>query len=71
MSSDFSVASATRLLSFLDSAPLTPDGVQGVAVGLALGSTVTPTTMRHLALSIEDQESAVEAPIYSKQCDIE
>jgi len=53
---DFS-QTATRLLSFLDSDPQTPDGSQEVAVGLPLDNTVTPTTLRQLALSIGDLES--------------
>ena len=53
---DFS-QTATRLLSFLDSDPQTPDGSQEVAVGLTLDNTVTPTTLRQLALSIGDLES--------------
>jgi len=48
---------ATRLLSFLDSDPQTSDGSQEVAVGLASDNTVTPTTLRQLALSIGDLES--------------
>jgi len=53
---DFS-QTATRLLSFLDSDPQTLDGSQEVAVGLTLDNTVTPTTLRQLALSIGDLES--------------
>jgi len=48
---------ATLLLSFLDCDPPTPDGSQEVAVGLTLDNTVTPTTLRQLALSIGDLES--------------
>jgi len=48
---------ATRLLSSLDSDPQTPDSSQEVAVGLTLDNTVTPTTLRQLALSIGDLES--------------
>jgi len=48
---------ATRLLSFLNSDPKTPDGSQEVAVGLTLDSTVTPTTLQQLALSIRDLQS--------------
>ena len=54
---DFS-QTATRLVSFLDSNPQTPDGSQEAAVGLTLDNTVTPTTLRQLALSIGDLESA-------------
>jgi len=53
---DFS-QTATRLLSFLNSDPQTPDGSQEVAVGLTLDNTVTPTTLRQLALSIGDLQS--------------
>jgi len=53
---DFS-QTATRLLSFLDSDPQTLDGSQEVALGLTLDNTVTPTTLRQLALSIGDLES--------------
>ena len=53
---DFS-QTATRLLSFLDSDPQTPDGSQEVAVGLTLDNTVTPTTLQQLVLSIGDLES--------------
>ena len=60
-SSDFSQASATRLLTFLDSDLQTPDGSQQVAVGLTLENTVTPTTLRHLALSLDDLERPEEA----------
>jgi len=48
---------ATRLLTFLHSDPQTPDGSQEVAVGLTLDNSVTPTTLRQLALSIGDLES--------------
>jgi len=48
---------ATRLLSFLDSNPQTPDGSQEVAVGLTLDNTMNPTTLRQLALSIGDLRS--------------
>jgi len=60
-SSDFSQASATRLLTFLDSDLQTPDGSQQVAVGLTLENTVTPTTLRHLALSLDELEPPEEA----------
>jgi len=36
---------ATRLLSFLDSDPQTPNRSQEVAVGLILDNTVTPSTL--------------------------
>jgi len=44
-SSDFSQASATQLLTFLNSDLQTPDGSQQVAVGPTLENTVTPTTL--------------------------
>jgi len=47
---------ATRLLSFLNSDPPTPDGSHKVAMGLTLDNNVTPTTLRQLALSIGDLE---------------
>jgi len=53
---DFS-QTATRLHSFRNSDPQTPDGSQEVAVGLTLDNTVTPTTLRQPALSIGDLES--------------
>jgi len=62
---DFS-QTATRLLSLLDSDPQTPDGLQEVAMGLTLDNTVTPTTLRQLALSIEDLESQEEAAVHSE-----
>jgi len=67
---DFS-QTATRLLSFLDSDPQTPDGSQEVAMGLTLDNTVTPTTLRQLALSIEDLESQEEAGVHSEPSDME
>ena len=57
---DFSEASATRLLNFLDSDLQTPDGSQQVAGELTLDNTVTPTTLRQLALSLDDLEPAEE-----------
>jgi len=68
---DFSQASATRLLSFLDSNPQTPDGSQEVAVGLTLDNTVTPTTLRQLALNLEDLEPPEEAAFHSEPWDQE
>jgi hypothetical protein len=70
-SSDFSQASATRLLTFLDSDLQTPDGSQQVAVGLTLENTVTPTTLRHLALSLDDLEPPEVAAADSELWDIE
>jgi len=70
-SSDFSQASATQLLTFLDSDVQTPDGSQQVAVGLTLENTVTPTTLRHLALSLDDLEPPEEAAADSELWDIE
>jgi len=67
---DFS-QTATRLLSFLHSNPQTPDGSQEVAMGLTLENTVTPTTLRQLALSIEDLESQEEAAMHSQPSDME
>jgi len=67
---DFS-PTATRLLSFLDSDLQTPDGSQEVAVVLTLHNTVTPTTLRQLALSIKDLESQEEAAVHSEPLDIE
>ena len=52
--------SATRLLNFLNSDLQTPDGSQEVAGGLTLDNTVTPTTLRQLALSLNDLEPAEE-----------
>jgi len=72
-SSDFSQASATQLLrlTFHDSNLQTPDGSQQVAVGLTLENTVTPTTLRHLALSLDDLDAPEEAAADSELCDIE
>jgi len=70
-SSDFSQASATRLLTFLDSDLQTPDGSPQVAVGLTMENTVTPTTLRHLALSLDDLEPPEEATADSELWDIE
>ena len=50
--------SATRLLNFLDSDLQTRNGSQEVAGGLTLDNTVTPTTLRQLALSLDDLEPA-------------
>jgi len=58
--SNFSQASATWLLTFLDSDLQTLDGSQPVAVGLTLENTVTPTTLRHLALTLDDLEPPEE-----------
>jgi len=60
MSFDFTQVSATRLLNFLDSDLQTPNGSQGVAWGLTFDNTVTPTTLRQLALSLDDLEPAEE-----------
>ena len=60
MSFDFGQASAIRLLNFLDSDLHTPDGSQQVAGGLTLDNTMTPTTLRQLALSLDDLETAEE-----------
>jgi len=62
---------ATRLLSFLDSDPRTPEGSQEVAMGLTLANTVTPTTLRQPALSIEDLEWQEEAAVHSEPSDME
>jgi len=70
-SSDFSQASATRLLTFLDSDLQTPDGSQQVAVGLTLENTLTPTTLRHLALTLDDLEPPEEGAADSELWDIE
>ena len=67
---DFS-QTATRLLSFLDSDPQTPDGSQEVAVGLTLDNTVTPTTLPQLALSIEGLDPPEEAAVHGEPLDIE
>jgi len=52
--------SATWLLNFLDSHLQTPNGSQELAGGLTLDNTVTPTTLRQLALSLDDLEPAQE-----------
>jgi len=62
---------ATRLLSFLDSDPQSPDGSHELAMGLTLDNTVTPTTLRQLALSIEALESQEEAAMHSEPSDVE
>jgi len=67
---DFS-QTATRLLSFLNSDPQTPDSSQEVALGLTLDHTVTPTTLRHIALCIEDLEWQEEAAVHSELSDME
>ena len=59
LSFDFS-QTATRLPSFLDSDLQRPDSSGEVAVGLTLDNTVTPTTLRQLALSLDDLEPAEE-----------
>jgi len=70
LSFDFSLT-AMRLLSFLDSDPLTPDGSEEVAMGLTLYNTVTPTTLQQLALSIQDLESQGEPAVRSEPSDTE
>jgi len=67
---DFS-QTGTRLRSSLDSDPQTPDGSHEVAMGLTLDNTVTPLTLRQLALSIEDLESQEEAAVDSEPSDME
>ena len=67
---DFS-QTATRLLSLLDSDPQTSDGSHEVAVRLTLDNTVTPTTLRQLALSIQDLESPYDAAVHTEPLDIE
>jgi len=62
---------ATRLLSFLDSDPQTAAGSHELAMGLTLDNTVTPTTLRQLALSIEALESQEEAAMHSEPSDME
>jgi len=57
---DFTQVSATRLLNFLDSDIQTPNGSQEVAGGLTFTNTVSPTTFRQLALSLDDLEPAEE-----------
>ena len=52
--------SATRLLKLLDLDLQTPNGSQDVAGLLTLDNTVTPTTLRQLALSLDDLEPAEE-----------
>jgi len=70
-SSNFSHASATLLLTFLDSDLQTSDGLQQVAVGLTFENTVTPTTLRHLTLSLDDLELPEDAAADSELWDIE
>jgi len=70
-SSDFSKASATRLLTFLHSDLQTPGGSQQVAVGLTLENTMTPTTLRHIALSLDDLEPPEEAAADTELWDTE
>jgi len=55
---DFTQVSATRLLNFLDSDLQTPNCSQELGGGLTLANTVTPTTLRQLALSLDDLEPA-------------
>jgi len=57
---DFTQVSATRLLNFLDSDLQTPDGSQEVAGGLTLDNPATPTTLRQLALCLDNPEPAEE-----------
>jgi len=57
---DFTQLSATRLLNFLDSDLQTPNGSHEVDGGLTLDNTVSPTTLRQLALSLDDLEPAEE-----------
>jgi len=65
------IQTATRLLNFFYSDPQTPDGSQKLPMGLTLDNTVSPTTLRELALSIEDLESQEEAAEHSEPSDIE
>jgi len=57
---DFTHVSATRLLNFLDSDLQTSKGSQEVVGGLTLDNTVTLTTLRQLALSLDNLEPAEE-----------
>ena len=52
--------SATQLLHFLHSDLQTTNGSQEVAGRLTLENTVTPTTLRQLALSLDDLETVEE-----------
>ena len=52
--------SATQLLNFLHSDLQSANGSQEVAGGLTLANTVTPTTLRQLARSLDDLEPAEE-----------
>jgi len=61
----------TGLLRFLDSDPQTPDCSHHVVVGLTLDNTMTPTTLRQLALSIDDLESQEVAAVPSEPSDME
>ena len=67
---DFSLR-ATQLVSLLDSDSQTPDGSQEVAAGLPLDNTMTPTTLRQLALTIEDLQLPEEAAVHSQPSDME
>jgi len=62
---------ASRLLGVQETDPETPDSSQQEGVGLTLGNTVTPTTLTHLALSIEDLESQEDAAVPREPSDIE
>ena len=57
---NFTQVSGTRLLNFLDLDLQTPDCSQEVAGGLTFDNTVTPTTLRPLELSHDDQEPVEE-----------
>ena len=70
LSFDFS-QTATQIRSFLYSNPQTPDTSQEMVMELTLDNTVTPTTLRQLALRIEDLESQKEAAVHSEPSDME
>jgi len=58
MSFDFTQVSATLLLNFLNSDLQTPNGSQEVAGELTLDNTLNPTTLRQLALTLDDLDPA-------------
>jgi len=57
---NFTQVLETWLLNFLDSDLHTPNSSQVVARGLTWDNTVTPTTWRQLALSLDDLDPAEE-----------
>ena len=62
---DFGAASATGLLRYLNSDPLSPDPSPEVTLGLTLHAIVSPTPLCLLSLSLEILEPDLEETVHS------